>query len=191
MDGLGGTDTPSVTAITNVPAWMMWPGRWGASTGFGMRPVGPPYQGFKWDSPALWALSEEQIPCRAGSAALLSRSGSRVSDSSSLSGQAASTTTPGLPPAPLVHAQLEGRKAVIGYKFKTFPTQRSRRPWMLITSVVPSNPRYAPYTVRTRIKARVGRVLQNLGSGPAPYRLRIAVLSAVGTRSKILEIPLK
>jgi hypothetical protein len=101
------------------------------------------------------------------------------------------TASPGIPPAPSVKARLEGRKVVIDYSFKTFPMQRSRRPWMLLTSVVSSSTGYAPYTVRNLIKARTGRVIQSRGPGRGPYKLRVATLSAVGTRSKIIELRLK
>jgi alpha-tubulin suppressor-like RCC1 family protein len=192
VDGLGvpGPLIPTLTDITNVPAWMNWPGRWGASDS---SPPAPPGQGFKWDNPVLWAFSaDDQLQCRIAAFSLRQH----VTKTSRLSGEQTRSAAPSqvnlkLPPVPTIRARLVGRKVVIDYRYKSFPTERSRRPWMLVTSVVSASPRYTPYTVRTRVTDRSGRVIQRRGAGPGPYKLRVATQSALGTRSKIIEIRLK
>ena len=186
-DGGGAIENPSVTDVTDEPAWMMWPGRWGASTGVGPSPEGPPHQGFRWENPVLWALTDEsQIPCREGGSGFRLNPG-QISEKP----RAQVAERSGTPPSPIVRARLDGNRVVIDYRFRSFPSRRDRRPWMLVTSVVSSSSRHSQYTVRTRVKSRVGRVVQRRGSGPGPYRLRVAVLSAIGTRSPVLEVPLR
>lgn len=95
------------------------------------------------------------------------------------------------PPIPAVRARLANGRAVIDYVFRTFPRQRERRPWQLLTSVVSRDKTYPPFTVRTLIRARSGRVRQRLSSGPPPYRLLVSVRAATGNRSRVISLPLR
>ena len=185
-DGANEHATPTVIDITDPPDWLSWPGRWGEDTGASPvdSPRSPKYQGDKWDAPGAWALSDPSlVQCRSGSSF---RSSQAVGF-----GAVNAAKAEGLPPVPVVKARIQGKRAIIDYRFRSFPTQPSRRPWILITSVVPSNPKYAQYTVRSRITTRSGRVVQRLSRGPGPYELRVAALSKLGTRSKVLRLPLR
>lgn len=187
-DGAGEITTPAVADITDPPGWVSWPGSWGGDTSGNITsPHGPAHQGLKSDDPGAWAvtgiLSGDLLTCGSNGRRITSRP---------FDGPAPiASTTIGVPPAPRVHAQIRAHRAVINYRFATFPAAASQRPWILVTSVISGDPRYGQYTVQHRIKSRSGKIVQKLGSGPGPYKLRVATLSRVGTRSKVLTLKLK
>jgi hypothetical protein len=195
-NGQGPVITPTVVDVTSPPAWITWPGTWGAS---GRSPNSLPDHE-AWSDPLQWYF--DAGPCNESGAlsfhddSLDQQSGTtlasplltvpRVSKDGLRSDAA---TAP--PPAPAVQATITThRRAVIRYAFRSFPPG-ARRPWTLLTTVVPSGHRYFPYTVRTRITSRSGRVVQSLGRGPGPYKLLVSALTKSGTRSRIVSLPLR
>jgi len=174
-DGEGGDPVyPHVVDISSEPGWTTWPGRWGSSE---LSPGSLPSHD-AWDpGPYL----EESSGCR--------QEASYMSAPSSMQGQQASVGEQ-TPPIPVVHARIKGHHAIIGYTFKSFPTGQ-RRPWTLITTIVPGSTRYLPYTVQTRIRQRSGQIVQKLGLGGGPYKLRFASLTKLGARSKVQTVPLR
>lgn len=66
-DGEGDVAVPSVVDVGGAaPGWLLWPGRWGGSTGAGDSPLGPAFQGMKWDDPAAWAEGTKDCTRRPG-----------------------------------------------------------------------------------------------------------------------------
>src|SRR5215203_6203093 len=60
------------------------------------------------------------------------------------------------PPTPTVSARRTGRAVVVNYRFRDFPADPLRRPWLLLISVQSTGTIYTPCTVSHRIRARRG-----------------------------------
>jgi len=181
-DGAGARLTPDVIDLdAEQPGWLAWPGHWGASNGFAASPSGPQQHehATQWWYPDTWQATTATNPCSAPSfSSLKSKPGSST---------AALHATPRLP---LLHASLRRNHVVISYAFSSMPQDRARRPWQLLTSVLSTDSRYAPYTKRTVVSRRTGHVVQKLGAGHGPYRLLISVRSRLGTHTETVKINL-
>src|SRR5215211_1208849 len=95
------------------------------------------------------------------------------------------------PPTPTVSARRTGRAVVVNYRFRDFPADPLRRPWLLLVSVQSTGTLYTPYTVRHRIHARRGSLRQSIGLGGAPpFTLRVAAIGRTGAWSREVETTL-
>jgi len=175
-NGEGPNVTPSVIDVTTAPAWITWPGTWGASG----RSPSSLTDHEAWGHPLDWNV--EAGGCRQ-SESFRVHSNSRTRDRS--------VTASAPPPTPVIRARINtARRVLINYAFNNYPSG-ARRPWTLLTTVVPSGRRYFPYTLRTRITNRRGTIVQKLGSGPGPYKLLVSALTKAGARSRIVSLSLK
>jgi hypothetical protein len=92
------------------------------------------------------------------------------------------------PPNPHFTACRTAKRLIVNYRFATFPTSRDRRrPWLLLTSAKSAGWTYPPYTVRTQVFQRAGRVVQPLGRGAAPWRVLLSVYAPSGRRSATIS----
>jgi hypothetical protein len=177
VDGFGGNIVPTLNDVTAFePAWMSWPGRWGASIGAGPSPLGPKQHEAQWNNPSGWAATQNGC---------------------SLSGALRSTRFESThlrphssPPLPRLQAKIVGNRLRIRYAFSSFPDARDRQPWQLVTSVQSASRAIPPVTIRSRIHRPNGTVLRHLGPGRGPYRLLVSVRSAAGTRTRVLRLAL-
>jgi hypothetical protein len=172
--------SPSVEEIDPIaPGWLDWAGRWGESTtGDFQSPYGPMKQGQKWDNPRAWA--DVQTPC--WETAAMARRGGRLTVNP---GAGAHVVVDARPPAPKVVATRVGKRVRVSYSFSVWPTG-PRRPATLITSVQPSEGRFAPLVHRHRLTARKGTFMRPLGLGSAPYKLVAAAYSNTGRSSPLV-----
>jgi hypothetical protein len=187
-DYLGGVETdwapgddpirvvPSVVDISSNPGWVRWPGKWGGS---GASPQGPHFQGDKSSQPFTWQADANSCSAPIRARALATAGRGRV------------LRTRVLPPLPDIKAKIEGKRVVVAYSFRTFPSGRDRRPWLLITAVKPAGNRYGPVTKHTLIRRREGRFSQPLGAGHGPFHLLVAVRAKSGVSNGTLKIPLR
>lgn len=102
------------------------------------------------------AIGAEQLP----SAALLDRQ-----------------ALPPVPPKPTISATRVGKRVRISYSFAVWPSDRDRRPVMLLTAVQSSGTRYGPLHREHNISKRRGVVWQPLGLGSAPFKLYASAYS--------------
>lgn len=175
---------PSVVEINPPgPTWLDWRGQWG---GDGGSPVGPAYQGedrVKWLYPRQWSASLGS--CLPGYART---SPDRAAGSSGLSVTGAAP----VPPAPKITASRIGKRVKIAYRFATWPSALSRRPVMLVTTVLSRDyPKVSAISFRHRIRTRRGSVTQPLGIGRPPFRLVATAFSSQGRRSKAVRVPIR
>jgi len=90
------------------------------------------------------------------------------------------------PPQPHIFARISGDKAVIRYRFTTFPRSAGTKPQRLITDVSSQRDGHSPLTLSHPIHARRGTVIRRLSAGQPPYSLKVQALSRTGTASEIV-----
>jgi hypothetical protein len=168
-------EDPSIIDIGQGPPWLDWPGHWGGSTGANgeASPPGPAQQESPWYNPVGWVFSGASCTMPPGMRAL-SNTGIRRRF-----GNMASA----VPPLPHIVAKLRTTSVVVKYRFDSWPKAPSRRPWLLFTSVVSADARYARLTKRTVLKRREGTIVQARGAGPKPLHLVYSVMSRKYTRT--------
>jgi hypothetical protein len=182
-DGDGDTANPAVERVTDATAWLHWPGTWGGTPGQFLgaaSPVGPKFQGPKWDDPRAWARSSDVGACTVGAYA---RRRSDTVDSHQ------AVTSVARPAAPIVSSYRSGKRVVTRYRIPGF--RRTSPRWTLLTTVDASGDRYVPLTKKTVLASGRGVVTQPLGLGKAPFRLHASVFDGEGARSKVVTVPIR
>lgn len=175
--------SPSVidvpTHASDTPGWMQWPGRWGGTGYRGSDSPTGPEQHYQWAQPVDWqnnangCTEVQTYPFRGKTTEPREIRAARVQ-----------------PAAPIIRARRVGSRAVITYRFPTFP-RGARHPTMIATSVKSAGKRYGPLTVWTRVRAPHGRIVQKIGLGRAPFRVLASAFSRGGGRSRIVSVPLR
>jgi hypothetical protein len=183
--------TPTISDISQPPAWLDWPGRFGASTEGAFRsPTSPKWQGTKWEDPLAWQSSIDGCTENQTQQVSMSVARGQGAGASSRALTATKSAVP-TPPAPVVGARRDGDRVIIRYRFPEWPSSRARKPVELITSVDPAGNKYPPLTFRWRVTSRAGRVSQPLGLGTAPFRVLVSAMASSGARSRAVIVPLK
>ena len=96
------------------------------------------------------------------------------------------------PALPKIEARRVGKRVFVSYSFRNgLRGTRTTAPWMLLTAVQSYGRKYAPLTERTILQKGTGQIVQNLGLGHRPFKLRIAVLSKNGVRSSPMTVTLR
>lgn len=159
---------PTVENVTASPSWLVWPGRWGGSSGVpglgttGASPVSPSRQA-PWADPLAWGADAE--PC---------------------GGTAGASQTRAPAPPETVSATRETGVAHIRYRL----SDRGLVPYLVLTSVDDPDDALVPITVATLARGPAGNVVQPLGEG-RPTVATVIVVSKDGRRSPPVRVPLR
>lgn len=164
--------------ITTPPGWLLWPGKWGASS---RSPSGPPHQGAKWDDPLGWKA--EQCGQSQTRAAGKGSHGSPV--------RKGVKTPPSPPPTPRVSARRRGGHVVVNYRFARMPEDEERRPEHMLIAVDGANPKYPPLAARSALQGRRGTIRRPVGLDVGPYKVNVSVVARNGQRGVTISVPVE
>jgi hypothetical protein len=179
-----GTDhwvVPHLNDVTNPPNWLMWPGRWGNSTGgVGISPKGPPYQDEKWTDIGAWEAGQPECdtnPATPGGYALRSSTARR--------------RMPGawsVPPTPRIRARNDGNGARVWYRFATLGPEGSQ----VTTLVARFIDRRGRSTARTiSVRSRRGSARVKLSGIGAATKVRVWALTERGIPGAVVKEPVR
>jgi hypothetical protein len=173
--------TPTPISVSN-ERWLTWPGHWGGSDS---SPDGPAMKGQQWFDPIAWQNGTDG--CTEGQT-FPSRFGAQSRPVTS----AQHLLRKVRPALPRIEARRIGKRVLVTYSFRNgLQGTRSTAPWMLLTAVQSAGRQYAPLTERTILRKGTGQILQKLGLGHGPFKLRIAVLAKDGVRSAPMTVTLR
>lgn len=169
-DGLGPRSRPRLVDIGGAepPAWVRWPGRWGATRrreAFeGESPRGPGQQPW-WHEPARFHAEARRA-----------------------SGEPAWTQPP--PPTPRFEARREGNHAILAYRFAAPPGAALAEPGWIVAAASAEEAEFGDVVHSFRVDGAAGACALPLVAESSLRAVRACVASTMGTPGPTVTVPL-